>query len=130
MPVSETYWLPGFELSRKIVIEQIKYMLGPSASARQYSHQGSDGFLIEGPRLTDVSSWDIRDTTFQADKTQAQITDLKRQSREHERQRARRMQGRASSNSGQEEPDINHPVTLRPGRRSPNNGSGRDRHHR
>jgi hypothetical protein len=56
----ETYWLPGFELSRRVVIEQIRYLLGPTASARQYSHQGSDGFMITGPKLTEVSRRDPR----------------------------------------------------------------------
>lgn len=37
-PVQE-YWLPGYELSRQIVLRQIQYFLGPSATIRPYSLQ-------------------------------------------------------------------------------------------
>lgn len=37
-PVQE-YWLPGYELSRQIVLRQIQYFLGPSATVRPYSYQ-------------------------------------------------------------------------------------------
>lgn len=60
MPTSiETYWLPGFELSKQVVLAQIRFLLGPTASARPYSHQGSDGFMITGSKLTEVSQSDL-----------------------------------------------------------------------
>jgi hypothetical protein len=60
MPASaETYWLPGFELSKQVVLAQIRFLLGPTASARPYSHQGSDGFMITGSRLTEVRKSDV-----------------------------------------------------------------------
>jgi len=37
-PVQE-YWLAGYELSRQIVLRQIQYFLGPSATVRPYSYQ-------------------------------------------------------------------------------------------
>ncbi|RAH72358.1 uncharacterized protein BO66DRAFT_427224 [Aspergillus aculeatinus CBS 121060] len=83
MPPPETqhYWLPGYGLSRSIVLSQIQYFLGPAASARPYSHQipspqGRDGYLITGVPLT-------RD----------QIDDLAAMSREYERQESLRMAG-------------------------------------
>lgn len=33
------YWLPGYGLSRHIVLGQIQYFLGPSASVRPYTYQ-------------------------------------------------------------------------------------------
>lgn len=31
------YWLPGYQLSRHIVLRQLQYFLGPSATVRPYS---------------------------------------------------------------------------------------------
>jgi hypothetical protein len=33
------YWLPGYNLSRHIVLSQIQYFLGPDASVRPYNYQ-------------------------------------------------------------------------------------------
>ncbi|KAL2002747.1 hypothetical protein VTN02DRAFT_6077 [Thermoascus thermophilus] len=35
----QQYWLPGYGLSRHIVLGHIQYFLGPSASVRPYSYQ-------------------------------------------------------------------------------------------
>ena len=35
----QQYWLPGYGLSRHIVLGHIHYFLGPSASVRPYSYQ-------------------------------------------------------------------------------------------
>ncbi|CAG7936712.1 unnamed protein product [Penicillium nalgiovense] len=37
-PVQQ-YWLPGYGLSRHIVLGHIQYFLGPSATVRPYSYQ-------------------------------------------------------------------------------------------
>jgi len=37
-PVQE-YWLPGYGLSRQVVVRQIQYFLGPSATIRPYCLQ-------------------------------------------------------------------------------------------
>lgn len=55
----QDYWLPGFGLSRQIVIGHLQYFLGPSARVRPYRHQQRDGYLINGPPLTRVSSSSI-----------------------------------------------------------------------
>jgi hypothetical protein len=35
----QQYWLPGYGLSRQIVLGQIQYFLGPSATVRPYTYQ-------------------------------------------------------------------------------------------
>ncbi|KAL2222897.1 hypothetical protein M432DRAFT_586881 [Thermoascus aurantiacus ATCC 26904] len=39
MPRVQEYWLPGYGLSRQIVLRHIQYFLGPSATVRPYSYQ-------------------------------------------------------------------------------------------
>jgi hypothetical protein len=39
MSDSQQYWLPGFGLSRHIVLGHIQYFLGPDASVRPYTYQ-------------------------------------------------------------------------------------------
>jgi hypothetical protein len=55
----QEYFLPGFGLSRHIVISQLQYFLGPSARVRPYNYQSRDGYLIVGMPLTRVSSSSI-----------------------------------------------------------------------
>ncbi|KAJ5577183.1 hypothetical protein N7535_004109 [Penicillium sp. DV-2018c] len=81
-PVQQ-YWLPGYCLSRHIVLGHIHYFLGPSATVRPYSYQGREGYLINGVPIT-------RD----------QIDDLMVMSREYERQEAARMVHNASMDRG------------------------------
>ncbi|OJJ76110.1 hypothetical protein ASPBRDRAFT_38499 [Aspergillus brasiliensis CBS 101740] len=101
----QQYWLPGYGLSRHIVLGHIQYFLGPSASVRPYSYQGRDGYLIVGVPLT-----------------REQIDDLATMSREYERQESLRMAGDSSSSSsssgsptnfGRHEPYINEIVPVR-----------------
>ncbi|KAJ5439878.1 uncharacterized protein N7458_010876 [Penicillium daleae] len=99
----QQYWLPGYGLSRHIVLGHIHYFLGPSASGRE-------GYLITGMPLT-------RD----------QIDDLAAMSREYERQEALRMTNQnpgsgATSNIGDgpsrqpSEPYINEIIPVDPNR--------------
>jgi len=74
MSQDQQYWLPGYGLSRHIVLRQIQYFLGPTASARPYSLQGREGYLIEGTPLT-----------------REQIDDLKVLSQQYEREAAMKM---------------------------------------
>ena len=71
-PQVQEYWLPGFGLSRNIVLSNIQYFLGPSATVRPYTYQvitsrrfemstglttelqGREGYLIVGMPLTRV----------------------------------------------------------------------------
>ncbi|KAI9374790.1 hypothetical protein BJX61DRAFT_259072 [Aspergillus egyptiacus] len=99
----QQYWLPGYGLSRQIVIGQIQYFLGPSATARPYTYQGREGYLIVGVPLT-----------------REQINDLAVMSREYERQETLRMAGDSNPDS---EPYINEIIPVRlpsgPTRRRP-----------
>jgi hypothetical protein len=79
MSPDQQYWLPGYGLSRHIVLGHIHYFLGPTASVRPYSYQvcqvdtsaplrvtcpnhisleikGREGYLINGVPLTRVCS--------------------------------------------------------------------------
>ncbi|KAK2754019.1 hypothetical protein FQN54_007188 [Arachnomyces sp. PD_36] len=103
----QEYWLPGYRLSRHIVLGNIQYLLGPTASARPYSYQGRDGYLIVGPPLT-----------------REQIEDLANLSREYERQATARMSntnshhtnGNSSPDSHTSEPFINELIPVGPHR--------------
>ncbi|KAJ5158545.1 uncharacterized protein N7500_008196 [Penicillium coprophilum] len=96
-PVQQ-YWLPGYGLSRHIVLGHIHYFLGPSATGRE-------GYLINGVPLT-----------------REQIDDLAVMSREYEKQEATRMAHNSSggsissSSSGnsatQSEPYINEIILI------------------
>ncbi|KAL4952776.1 hypothetical protein BDW69DRAFT_195398 [Aspergillus filifer] len=89
----QQYWLPGYGLSRQIVLGQIQYFLGPSATVRPYTYQGREGYLIVGVPLT-----------------REQINDLAIMSREYERQEALRMTG---DSNAQSEPYINEIIPVR-----------------
>ncbi|KAJ5793617.1 hypothetical protein N7457_000216 [Penicillium paradoxum] len=100
-PVQQ-YWLPGYGLSRHIVLGQIQYFLGPSATVRPYTYQAREGYLINGVPLT-----------------REQIDDLMVMSREYEKQEATRMAHNASNDSsGTQEPYINEIIPInQPGAR-------------
>ncbi|KAJ5494118.1 hypothetical protein N7463_010205 [Penicillium fimorum] len=118
-PVQQ-YWLPGYGLSRHIVLGHIHYFLGPSATVRPYSYQGREGYLINGVPLT-----------------REQIDDLAVMSREYEKQEATRMAhnttggSTSSSNSDNSaihpEPYINEiiPISQPGARRQPDSRGGR-----
>ncbi|KAL4785715.1 hypothetical protein BJX76DRAFT_355933 [Aspergillus varians] len=93
----QQYWLPGYGLSRQIVLGQIQYFLGPSATVRPFTYQVN-------------LRHDLKDPFFRTE----QINDLAVMSREYERQETLRMAGDSNSQS---EPYINEiiPVRLPPG---------------
>jgi len=112
MSQDQQYWLPGYGLSRHIVLSQIQYFLGPTASARPYSLQGREGYLIVGTPLT-----------------RKQIDDLKTLSQQYERQAAMRMTPSSNSNDNTNgnppEPYINQLIPVGQGGR--NRDGDRDR---
>ncbi|KIY03164.1 uncharacterized protein Z520_01631 [Fonsecaea multimorphosa CBS 102226] len=97
---SRDYWISGYGLSRHIVLRQLQYFLGPSATVRPYSYRGREGFLINGPELT-----------------KEQIEDLKRQSEQYEKQQTMRMSNKVSSGTDDEDCHINEIVTINASRR-------------
>ncbi|KAF2654697.1 hypothetical protein K491DRAFT_631546 [Lophiostoma macrostomum CBS 122681] len=75
MAGTNSYFVPGFGISRTVIQNEIRYHCGPDAIVRPYTLQGRDGFLVttSGPQLT-----------------KAQIEDLKRSSWEYEEKQSRR----------------------------------------
>ncbi|KAJ4299447.1 hypothetical protein N0V90_004692 [Kalmusia sp. IMI 367209] len=69
-----SYFVPGYGISRTVIQNEIHYYCGPDAIVRPYTLQGRDGFLV---------------TTSGAPLTQAQIEDLKLSSREYEEKQSR-----------------------------------------
>ncbi|KAJ5808347.1 hypothetical protein N7474_009616 [Penicillium riverlandense] len=125
----QQYWLPGYGLSRHIVLGHIHYFLGPSASVRPYSYQGREGYLIVGMPLTRQGKKEPGRLIDIGE--QEQIDDLAAMSREYEKQEAVRMtnhgnnisssstasnNGGGSSHRQQAEPYINEIVPVDPGR--------------
>jgi len=92
------YWVAIPDISRKVIVSEIQYYLGPEATVRAYALEGEDGFLITTPGdcLTDE-----------------QIDDICRKSRDvWEKQAAAR-----SSRKGSESPKtlkrpLNQPVLI------------------
>ncbi|KAF2201199.1 hypothetical protein GQ43DRAFT_455932 [Delitschia confertaspora ATCC 74209] len=89
MAATNSYFVPGFGISRAVIQSEIRYHCGPEAIVRPYTHQGRDGFLVttSGPPLT-----------------KAQIEDLKKSSQEYEERQSR-------------EAFVNQPVPVIQGRR-------------
>ncbi|KAK2812501.1 hypothetical protein FQN49_008369 [Arthroderma sp. PD_2] len=71
MSHTEQYWLPGYELSRQVVLSNIHIFLGPTASARPYTYHGRDGYLVTGSRLTQQQIDDLKTMSkkFELDQT-------------------------------------------------------------
>jgi hypothetical protein len=47
------YWIPNFEINRKVITDEIQYYLGPDSSVRPYSHdvsQTSESFRLSANR--------------------------------------------------------------------------------
>ncbi|KAK7185587.1 hypothetical protein DPSP01_010735 [Paraphaeosphaeria sporulosa] len=74
MSGTNSYFVPGYGISRTVIQNEIHYYCGPNSIVRPYTLQGRDGFLVttSGPPLT-----------------QAQIEDLKISSREYEEKQSR-----------------------------------------
>ncbi|KAF2234334.1 hypothetical protein EV356DRAFT_576776 [Viridothelium virens] len=64
-PEPQSYFVPGYGISRYVIQSQIRYYCGPGAFARPYTLQGRDGFLVttSGPPLTKEQLEDIREAS-------------------------------------------------------------------
>ncbi|KAI1332822.1 hypothetical protein F5Y16DRAFT_126917 [Xylariaceae sp. FL0255] len=60
-PEMNRYFIRNFEISRKVLTQELQCYLGPHATVRPYTREGEDGFLITtpGPCLTDEQIDDI-----------------------------------------------------------------------
>ena len=54
----QSYFVPGYGISRHIIFSHIQYYLGPYATVRPYQYRGREGFLVSAPGqpLTKVRS--------------------------------------------------------------------------
>ena len=54
----QSYFVPGYGISRHIIFSHIQYYLGPYATVRPYQFRGREGFLVNAPGkpLTKVCS--------------------------------------------------------------------------
>ncbi|EEP82588.1 predicted protein [Uncinocarpus reesii 1704] len=101
MSQPQEYWLPGYGLSRHIVLSKMQYFLGPTASVRPYSYQGREGYLVTGAPLT-----------------RGQIDDLKKMSQVYEQEASLRMTQVSGLTTHEKseckgtEPYINQPVYV------------------
>ncbi|OAX81546.1 hypothetical protein ACJ72_04112 [Emergomyces africanus] len=68
MSQPQQYWLPGYGLSRHVIVSQIQVFLGPASSARPFSFQGREGFLITGTRLTRQQIEDLAEMSLEYEK--------------------------------------------------------------
>ena len=111
-----SYFVPGYGISRQVILSWYQRLLGPTATIRPFSYQQREGYMITnaGSPLTKVGllqtslSWLRRST---ADGSQDQIEDLKRLSQEFEEREAMRMVAKAGTNSNGEV-FINQPVPV------------------
>ncbi|KAF2435545.1 hypothetical protein EJ08DRAFT_645837 [Tothia fuscella] len=73
---ANSYFVPGFGISRAIIQSEIQYLCGPDAVVRPYTHQGRDGFLVTtaGPPLTKEQIEDLKDASREYEERQAERT--------------------------------------------------------
>ncbi|MCJ1346198.1 hypothetical protein MMC31_004413 [Peltigera leucophlebia] len=98
------YFVPGYGISRQVIVEHIQLFLGPGSSARPYSYLGREGFLI---------------LTSGKPLTKSQIEDLRQLSVEYEQKIAKRM----IPMNGNEPEDafLNRPIQVQQGQRRSRN---------
>ncbi|KAF2399592.1 hypothetical protein EJ06DRAFT_531137 [Trichodelitschia bisporula] len=70
---ANSYFVPGYGISRVVIQSQIRYYCGPDAIVRPFQHQGRDGFLVttSGPSLTKEQIEDIKQASYDYETTQA-----------------------------------------------------------
>ncbi|KAF2458795.1 hypothetical protein BDY21DRAFT_341358 [Lineolata rhizophorae] len=68
-----SYFVPGYGISRTVIQNEIRYHCGPDAIVRPYTHQGRDGFLVttSGPPLTKEQIADLRESSRDFEEKQA-----------------------------------------------------------
>jgi len=103
------YWVAIPDISRKVIVSEIQYYLGPEATVRPYAREGEDGFLITTPGdcLTDE-----------------QIDDICRKSREVWEKQAAARTAKKESDAKQLKRPLNQPVLIQPKDSGGGGGSG------
>ena len=62
----ESYFVPGYGISRYVMLSHIHLFLGSQASVRPYSYQGREGYLVTAPgapltKVSQCSTWTNQD---------------------------------------------------------------------
>ncbi|KAH7411992.1 hypothetical protein DE146DRAFT_751136 [Phaeosphaeria sp. MPI-PUGE-AT-0046c] len=75
MAAQNSYFVPGFGISRTVIQNEIRYHCGPDAIVRPYTFQGRDGFLITtiGPPLTKAQIDDLKESSLEYEEKQSRI---------------------------------------------------------
>ncbi|KAL2045662.1 hypothetical protein N7G274_002092 [Stereocaulon virgatum] len=94
--VYNSYFVPGYRISRHVMFTNIHYYLGPCATVRPFSYQQREGYLVSNPGTP---------------LTKSQIEDLQYLSEQYEQQEAERMV-RASSAMNTADLYINRPIPV------------------
>ncbi|KAF2841864.1 hypothetical protein M501DRAFT_927619 [Patellaria atrata CBS 101060] len=73
MAAQQSYFVPGYGISRAVIQSDIRYYCGSDAIVRQYTHQGRDGFLVttSGPPLTEAQIQDLKNASKEYEERQA-----------------------------------------------------------
>ncbi|PVH95912.1 hypothetical protein DM02DRAFT_617576 [Periconia macrospinosa] len=77
MPAApNSYFIPGYGISRAVMQNNIHYYCGPDAIVRPYTHHGRDGFLVTtvGPALTPAQIEDLKLASRDYEEKQSRIT--------------------------------------------------------
>ena len=44
-----SYFVPGYMISRQVMLNNVNYFLGPQATVRPFTYQQREGYLINNP---------------------------------------------------------------------------------
>ncbi|KAI9698884.1 MAG: hypothetical protein M1820_007305 [Bogoriella megaspora] len=116
----QSYFVPGYGISRYVIQSQIRYYCGPGAFARPYTLHVSSVKLQTALALRNtLITWQGRDgflvTSSGPPLTKEQLEDLRQDSKEYEEQQAARV------NEGTDDP--NQPVVVEQSQHSRQSGS-------
>ena len=92
-----SYFVPGYGISRHIMMHHVRYYVGANHTIRPFSFQQREGFLLthDGPPLTKVNNAHTqRERSLTT--LQSQIEDLQELSRQFEQREAERMMTRSA----------------------------------
>ncbi|KAJ4991513.1 hypothetical protein SVAN01_02894 [Stagonosporopsis vannaccii] len=75
MTTPNSYFIPGYGISRAVIQNEIRYHCGPDAIVRPYTFQGRDGFLIStiGPPLTKAQIEDLKISSQAYEEKQSRV---------------------------------------------------------
>lgn len=74
---TNSYFVPGYGISRAVIQSEIRYFSGPDSIVRPYTHQGRDGFLVttSGPPLTREQIEDLKESSAAYERRQSGVVE-------------------------------------------------------